>query len=38
MKGQDLFTLTKGANFILNPYSENQKECTAEEIEMLLND
>ncbi|WP_046757622.1 SseB family protein [Kordia jejudonensis] len=36
MKGKDLFALTKGANLILNPYSEYQKELVAKEIEMLL--
>ncbi|WP_430409624.1 SseB family protein [Kordia sp.] len=37
MKGQDLFKITKGANLILNPYSEYHKELVVDEIEMLLN-
>jgi len=37
IKGQDLFEMTKGANFILNPYSDYGKELTSHEIESLLN-
>ena len=37
MKGQDLFTVAKGATFILNPYSEYGKELIPEEIENLMN-
>lgn len=36
LKGQDLFAMTKGATFILNPYSEYSKELTAEEIANLM--
>ena len=37
MKGQDLFGFTKGATFILNPYSDFGKELIPQEIENLLN-
>jgi hypothetical protein len=37
MKGQDLFGFTKGATFILNPYSNYGKELVPQEIESLLN-
>lgn len=37
MKGQDLFGFTKGATFILNPYSDYGKELIPQEIENLLN-
>jgi len=37
IKGQDLFTLTKGASFVLNPYSDYGKELVPQEIENLLN-
>src|SRR5680860_637828 len=37
MKGQDLFGITKGATFILNPYSDYGKELIPQEIESLLN-
>jgi hypothetical protein len=37
MKGQDLFGFTKGATFILNPYSDYGKELIPQEIESLLN-
>ena len=37
MKGQDLFELSKGATFILNPYSDYGKELLPQEIESLLN-
>ncbi len=37
MKGQDLFGFTKGATFILNPYSDYGKELIPKEIESLLN-
>ncbi|WP_413511327.1 SseB family protein [Myroides odoratus] len=36
LKGQDLFGMTKGATFILNPYSEYSKELTSEEIANLM--
>ncbi len=36
MKGQDLFGITKGATFILNPYSDYGKELIPQEIESLL--
>ena len=37
MKGQDLFGITKGASFIINPYSDYGKELIPQEIESLLN-
>lgn len=37
MKGQNLFGFTKGATFILNPYSDYGKELIPQEIESLLN-
>lgn len=37
MQGADLFNLTKGATFILNPYSEFGKELLPNEIEGMLN-
>lgn len=37
LKGQDLFGFTKGASFILNPYSEYGKQLVPQEIESLLN-
>ena len=37
MKGQDLFEVTKGATFILNPYSDVGKELLPAEIESMLN-
>lgn len=37
LKGQDLFSMTKGASFILNPYSGYGKELVPEEIEQLMN-
>lgn len=37
IKGQDLFDFTKGATFILNPYSGYGKELIPQEIENLLN-
>lgn len=37
IKGQDLFGFTKGATFILNPYSDFGKELIPQEIENLLN-
>lgn len=37
LKGQDLFGVTKGATFILNPYSNYGKELIPEEIENLMN-
>lgn len=36
LKGQSLFSLTKGATFILNPYSDYGKELVPNEIENLL--
>ncbi|MCT4637686.1 MAG: SseB family protein [Bacteroidales bacterium] len=36
MKGQDLFAVTNGATFVLNPYSEYGKELIPEEIEALM--
>jgi SseB protein C-terminal domain/SseB protein N-terminal domain len=36
LKGEDLFTLTKGACLILNPYSDYGKELLPEEIEKML--
>ena len=36
MKGEDLFNLTPGATFILNPYSDYGKELMPKEIESLL--
>ncbi|MBB1150062.1 MULTISPECIES: SseB family protein [unclassified Myroides] len=37
LKGQDLFAMTKGASFILNPYSPYGKDLVPEEIEQLMN-
>jgi len=37
LKGQDLFSIAKGATFILNPYSDYGKELIPQEIENLLN-
>nr|WP_314896743.1 enhanced serine sensitivity protein SseB C-terminal domain-containing protein [uncultured Flavobacterium sp.] len=37
MKGKNLFELTKGATFLLNPYSDYGKEILPNEIESLLN-
>lgn len=37
LKGQNLFEVTKGATFILNPYSDYGKELIPNEIERLLN-
>ena len=37
VKEQDLFGFTKGATFILNPYSDYGKELIPQEIESLLN-
>lgn len=37
LKGQDLFKITKGATFILNPFSDYGKELIPQEIESLLN-
>ncbi len=37
IKGQDLFEFTKGATFLLNPYSDYGKELVPQEIESLLN-
>ncbi|MCC8408623.1 enhanced serine sensitivity protein SseB C-terminal domain-containing protein [Mucilaginibacter sp. UR6-1] len=37
MKGKDLFKMTSGAKFILNPYSDYGKELLAEEITNMLN-
>ena len=36
LKGQDLFRITKGANLILNPFSDYGKELIPQEIESLL--
>jgi hypothetical protein len=36
MKGKDLFSLAKGATFILNPFSDYQKELLPQEIDALL--
>lgn len=36
MKGQDLFSFTKGSTLILNPFSDYGKELLPEEIERLL--
>lgn len=36
MTGADLFSLTRGSAFVLNPYSDYRKEILAEEIECLL--
>lgn len=36
IKGEDLFNLTKGATFLLNPYSDYGKELIPNEIENLL--
>ena len=36
MKGKDLFEMTKGATFILNPYSDYGKELLPNEIQSLL--
>ena len=37
LKGQNLFEITKGATFTLNPYSDYGKELIPNEIERLLN-
>ena len=37
IKGQDLFGLTKGVTFIINPYSDYAKELIPEEIEQIMN-
>lgn len=37
VKGQDLFRMTKGSSFILNPYSAYSKELLPAEIEQLMN-
>lgn len=37
LKGEDLFTITKGATLILNPYSDYGKEFLPNEIESMLN-
>lgn len=37
LKGQDLFSMTKGSTFILNPYSPYHKELLPAEIEQLMN-
>jgi len=37
IKGQDLFRMTKGSSFILNPYSAYSKELLPDEIEQLMN-
>lgn len=37
LEGKDLFGLTKGSTFVLNPYSAYSKELLPEEIERLLN-
>jgi hypothetical protein len=37
IKGQDLFDFTRGATFIINPYSDYGKELIPQEIERLLN-
>lgn len=37
LKGQDLFKATKGATFIINPYSDYCKELIPEEIENIIN-
>jgi hypothetical protein len=37
LKGEYLFEMTKGARFILNPYSDYAKELLPDEIERLLN-
>ena len=36
-KGKDLFSFTKGANFILNPFSDFGKDINSKEIENLMN-
>lgn len=36
IKGEDLFTLIKGATAVLNPYSNIRKELTSSEIEQML--
>jgi hypothetical protein len=36
IRGQDLFTVAKGATFILNPYSDIGKELLPDEIERML--
>jgi SseB protein C-terminal domain/SseB protein N-terminal domain len=36
MKGENLFGLTKGATFLLNPYSDYGKELLPEEVEKML--
>jgi len=37
MKGKDIFTMTKGAAFVLNPYSDVGKDLLPEEVESMLN-
>lgn len=37
IRGQDLFSVAKGATFVLNPYSDYFKELLPEEIENLMN-
>lgn len=37
LEGKDLFGMTKGSTFVLNPYSAYSKELVPEEIEQLLN-
>ena len=37
MKGENLFKITKGATFLLNPYSDYGKELLPDEIRKLLN-
>ena len=37
LKGQNLFTLAKGAPFIVNPYSDFARELNSQEIEDLMN-
>lgn len=36
MKGENLFGLTKGATFLINPYSDYGKELLPEEVEKML--
>lgn len=36
LNGQELFEVTKGMNFVLNPYSDVSKEITKNEIDYLL--
>jgi len=37
LKGKDIFNLTNGATYILNPYSDYSKDLIPEEIERILN-